>query len=95
MSRGRAGTKSRIVKAAARMKLSIALSKFTRKKAEKAINKDNCTEKRFTEHQNYHVRIRAWKLQGCPLNDGVLESLVKGRRSVEGIQKFTEHFKSL
>lgn len=70
MSRGRSGTKSRIQRNIKRQTLNTALKGFTRARAEKALTKDNCGEKRFVSHANYHVRRKAWVLAGGPMPDG-------------------------
>lgn len=70
MSRGRSGTKSKIQLGIKRQNLSAAKKGFTRVRAEKAINAENCNEARFTGHRNYHVKRKAWVLAGRPLPEG-------------------------
>lgn len=85
MSRGKSGTKSKIIKNKAKQERSAAMRQFTRTKALNAITAENCTEKRFSEHRNYHVRMRAWNLQGRPQGateneqKEIIERLTKGR----------------
>jgi hypothetical protein len=59
-----------------RQSLAQGDKKFTRGKAERALaagadpnQKDEKDVGIFTEHTNYHVRVRAWHLQGRPLPD--------------------------
>ncbi len=64
--RGRNGEKSVLIKY--KQSLSQAKKKFTRNKAEKALTVGaDPTEERFVGHINYHIRVRAWHLQGRPM----------------------------
>jgi hypothetical protein len=64
-------------------KLHAALKLFTRSKAEAALangadptamrDTDGKPHGLFTEHANYHVRVRAWVKMGRPLPEGLAE----------------------
>lgn len=57
-----------------KLKLAEAMKKFTRAEAEKALAKGaDPSEKRFVQHENYHVRAKAWRKMGMPLPDDVSE----------------------
>ena len=45
---------------------------YTRAQAERALSRgvDPTT---FTNHQNYHVRAKAWRKMGCPLPEDATE----------------------
>lgn len=47
-----------------KMRLTAEKKGFTRAKALRAINKENCTEERFVKHANKHVKARAAHLAG-------------------------------
>lgn len=66
-NRGRAS--SRKIRELAAMKNSADKKLFTRNKALNALTVDNCTETRFTNHPNKHVKVRAARLAGVAVSD--------------------------
>ena len=67
-------------------KLQLALKEFTRTKALRELNNGaDPNDRKFVQHRNYHVRMRAWVLAGSvvPANptdrQALQESLSKGR----------------